>query len=519
MSHSSRRVAANTALLYLRTLFNIGVQMLATRVVLRSLGVVDFGIFSVVAGAIVLLSFLNAAMTSATQRFLSFYQGREDLPAQKRVFAASLFLHSVLAVVVTSLLLAFSGVIVRHVFHLPVGRLSAAHFTFVCMSFAVFSTIVVVPFTASINAHEDMITNLTVGVTEIILKLGAAFSIVWFDADHLKVYAVCMAFVAFVTNGQYLFHSVRRYPECVISGLSRMRTLEIREIGSFAGWNLFGTLSHLGRVQGLAVILNMFFGPVMNAAYGVANQVTGQMNMFSSMMMRAINPQIMKSEGGRDRDRMLDLSVRAGKIGLLLLGAVAVPFMFEMSSLLRLWLQHVPSETAVFCNLLLIGLMINQSTTGMQAAIQATGNIKRYEMEVGAVLLLNLPVAYGLLKLGAPYYTILLSYIAVEIVAGIIKMRFALRLTEMSTRHFVSRVYGKGLLPVAMTSLVGVATSNFLSTRGSWGVMLSLASMELVFLVATFYVALEPDEKAWIKDAVGYLAGRLRRTPVLEKGV
>lgn len=511
MPHSSRRVATNTALLYLRTLLNIGVQILATRILLRSLGVVDFGIFSLVAGVVVLLSFLNAAMTSATQRFFSFHQGRDDLSAQQRVFAASLFLHLVLAILVTVLLLAFSGVIVRSVLHIPVERMEAARFTFVCMSLAVFSTIVVVPFTASINAHEDMITILTVGITEVLLKLGAALSILWFEADHLKVYASGMAAVAFITNGQCLVHAIRRYPECVLRGALRPSSQDLKEIGAFAGWNLFGTLSHLGRVQGLAVILNVFFGPVMNAAYGVANQVTGQMNMLSSMMMRAINPQIMKSEGGRDRERMLDLSVRAGKFGVLLLGAVAVPVMFEMPSLLRLWLGHAPTETAVFCNLLLVGLMVNQSTTGLQSAIQATGDIKRYEIEVGGILLLNLPIAYLLLRLGAPYYTILVSYVAVELAAGLIKIRFGFRLAGMTPRVFAAHVYGKAVPPIAATVLAGTVMSGLLRRDGFLGMLLSLACMECVYLTSAYFLALSPEERAWAKDFLRHVLARIRR--------
>jgi len=515
VSQSSHRVATNTALLYLRTVLNIGVQIVATRVLLRSLGVVDFGIFSVVAGVVVLLSFLNAAMTSATQRFLSFHQGRDDLPAQQRVFAASICLHLLLAVAVVLLLLAFSGVVVQHVLHIPVARMEAARFAFVCMSLAVFSTIVVVPFTASINAHEDMMTILTVGITEILLKLVAAFSIQWFEADHLKVYACGMAAVAFITNGQCLVHAIRKYPECVFRSVLRPTTQDLKEIGSFAGWNLFGTLSHLGRVQGLAVILNVFFGPAMNAAYGVANQVTGQVNMFSSMMMRAINPQIMKSEGGRDRDRMLDLSVRASKFGLLLLGAVAVPLMFEMPSLLRLWLGHAPVETAMFCNLLLVGLMINQSTTGLQSAVQATGDIKRYEIEVGGILLLNLPIAYVMLRLGAPYYTILISYVGVELAAGLLKLRFALRLAGLRPAAFAANVYGKAMLPIAATALSGATMSGLLRPEGFWGMLLSLACMECVYLTSTYFLALARDERAWMNGFLRQLLGRARREKVI----
>jgi O-antigen/teichoic acid export membrane protein len=266
------------------------------------------------------------------------------------------------------------------------------------------------------------------------------------------VYGLLTAILGGISFLLYAGYCLKKYNECTLMEYKIDKPL-IKELSSFAGWNLFGALCGIGRTQGLAVLLNMFFGTIINAAYGVANQVAGQMNFFSATMLRALNPQIMKSEGMNDRQRMLRLSMMASKFGFFLLAFIAIPCIFEMPAILKFWLKDVPEYTTVFCSLVLIGSLANQLTIGLQSAIQATGKIKKYQSIVGSILLLNLPVSYILLKLNFPAYSVLIGFICIELIACGFRLVFLKKIAGLSIREYFNRVFFKELLPLLILIL------------------------------------------------------------------
>jgi len=501
---AANRVAMNTSILYLRMLLTTGITLYTTRVVLNALGSTDYGLFNLVAGIVLMLSFLNTTMAASTQRFLSFHQGTGNMDMQRKVFSNSMLLHIAIGVLIVLGLEVAGLFLFNGTLNIPADRLVATKFIYHFMALTVFFNVVVVPFNGALIAHENMLWVALVNLIETLLKLGIALLLSTVTSDKLMVYGALTALVSVVSFVLYAVYCLKKYEDCSLAGIKSQKDARLlKELGTFAGWNMFGTLCALGRTQGLAVLLNVFLGAVINAAYGIANQVASQLNFFSATLLRALNPQIMKSEGAHDRPRMLRLSMMASKFGFFLLAIIAIPICFEMDTILSLWLKQVPPNTVVFCQLILIATLINQLTIGLQSAAQAIGKIKYYQMVVGSVLLLNLPIAYVLLKLHYPVYFVVISYALVELIACGLRLLFLRHLGGLSIRLYLSRVILKEILP----TVIAVVTAFFLRTiiHYEYRFLLSVPINGLVFGVNIYLFGLCADEKKLIHDFLSKL--------------
>jgi O-antigen/teichoic acid export membrane protein len=453
--NATKRIILNTGFLYGKMLTTMAISLFSTRLILNALGSEDFGIFNLVAGVIAMLSFLNGAMTVSTQRYMSYYLGANDSHLSNMVFRTSIILHLIIGLLVI-LLFEITGLFLFDGFlNISPQRISTAKIIYHFMVISTFFTINAVPYDAAINAHENMFFDALTGVFESCLKLGIAIWLIYSDYNHLLLYGLLMAVLTIIMRIIKSVYCSRKYVECKFRTKTKIEISLFKNMFSFAGWNLFGSIAGIGRIQGIAVILNIFFGTVINAAYGIANQVAGQLNSFSAMMLKAINPQIMKSEGANDHQRMLRLSMMASKFGFYLLAFFAIPCIYEMPMILNLWLKNVPENTAVFCDLMLIAMLASQLTVGLQSAVQATGKIKVYQSVVGSLLILNLPLAYLLLKIGMPAYSVLISFSAIEILACCFRLVFLKILAGLSIRQYVEEVFLRIIVPVLSVVIVG----------------------------------------------------------------
>jgi O-antigen/teichoic acid export membrane protein len=493
---AAKRVALNTAVLYGRMLITMGITLYSTRIVLNALGSAEYGIFNLVAGVILMMSFLNTAMATSTQRYLSFYQGKKDLEMQKKVFTNSLFLHFLIGIVIVSALQIIGLFLFKGFLNIPADRLADARTLFSFMSVTVFFTIMTVPFNGSLAAHENMIWGAMINILEAVLKLGIALMLFVVSGDKLVIYGLLTAsvsIVSFLLNAGYCLY---KYEECTFKGLKQTDKGFIKELSSFAGWNLFGAICGLGQTQGLAIILNLFFGTVVNAAYGIANQASSQLKFFSVTMLRSLNPQIMKSEGANDRKRMLRLSMMASKFGFFLLLIFAIPCILEMESLLHFWLKKVPDNTVIFCQLILITGLVNQLTVGLQSAVQALGQIKLYQAAIGTILLINLPLAYFLLYSGLPPYIVLVSCTLIEAIACVFRLLILKKLAGLSIPEFFSRVLYKELIPVVSGIVTACLLTRFLHME--YRFLITIPVTIIVCSISIYLNGLCEDEKSMV---------------------
>ncbi|MBD8490900.1 hypothetical protein IFO69_19260 [Echinicola sp. CAU 1574] len=444
---AANRVIFNTGILYGRIIVTVGISLFTTRIVLDALGAVDYGIFNLIAGVIVMLAFLKNAMATSTQRYLSFYQGKKDEKMQSKVFWNSLLFHLILGIFIMGVLEVAGLFLFDGFLNIPSDRLDEAYLVYHFMGVNVFFLIISVPFNGSLVAHENMLFVAIVNIIEVLLKLAIALSLYSTSKDKLISYGILMAGISSISFVFYAIYCIRTYSECKLNHWRGVDKYLMRELGAYAGWNLFGSVCSLGRTQGLAVILNLFFGAIINSAYAIANQVGGQLMFLSTTMLKSINPQIMKSEGNGDRKRMLRLSMIASKFGFFLLSIIAVPFIFEMDNILHVWLKEVPDFSVAFCRMVLVAAIINQLTIGLQSAAQATGRIKAYQATVGGVLILNLPLAYILLKWGFEAYSVLVGYVFIELTAVCLRVYFLNKIAGLSVKEYLDRVINKELLP------------------------------------------------------------------------
>lgn len=498
MTKSSNKVLMNTIVLYVRMMLTIGITLYSTRIVLNALGSTDYGIFNLVAGVVVMLSFLNTAMATSTQRYLSFYQGQDNLSMQKNVFTNSLLLHMAIGVVVVFGLEVSSLYLFESVLNIPVERVHEAKMVYHFMSATVFFTIIAVPFSGLLIAHENMLWVAIVNIVETILKLLIAISLISIQSDKLVAFGLLTALISVVSFVLYSVFCFRKYEDCTVENLFVIDKSLLKDLTSFAGWNLFSSLCSIGRSQGLAVILNFFLGAIVNASYAIANQVASQLNFFSATMLRAINPQIMKSEGAEDRERMLRLSMIASKFGFYLLAFFAVPCIFEMSSILKLWLNDVPSQAVVFCQLMLVGSLINQLTVGLQSAVQAIGKIRVYQTVVGTLILLNLPLAYLLLKYNYPAYSVLVSFAVIELLACSLRLLFLRKIAGLSIKLYCRRVFSDELIPLFSIISVCYLTTSMLSMEFRFLITGMLSSV--IFIITVYFFGLAYDEKRFVNQ-------------------
>ncbi|MCE1167531.1 MAG: hypothetical protein LWX70_05485 [Sphingobacteriia bacterium] len=504
---SGKKIALNTGILYLKMILTAGITLYTTRLVLEGLGIQDYGVYNLIGGVIAMLAFLNAAMSTSTQRFFSYHQGKDDIELQKRVFSNSLILHFIIGIVMV-IVIEIAGLFLFDGFlNIPSNRIDAAKIIYHTMTFTVFFSVISVPYSASLSAHENMLWIAIVGIVEVILKLAVALMVFWFVGDKLVFYAIFVAAVSVVVVVLYAVYCIKRYEEVTLFVHGGVNKPLMKELASFAGWNLFGAACGVARAEGIAIVLNIFFGTIINAAYGIANQLSGQLNFFSLSMLKSMNPQIMRAEGAGERKRMLWLSMKASRFGYYLLAFISIPFIFEMDHILAFWLKTVPDNTAIFCILILIASLVRQLTVGLQSAAQATGRIKLYQVVVGGVLLLNLPAAWLLLKFGYAAYSVLFSFIVVEVLSLVFRLFFLRVLAGMSIRNYSYMVFYKAMIPTIVSVAVSYLIAHYLVM--DFRFIINIVVTFIAFSITIYLFGLEKDEKEKVLSAIQMIKSKI----------
>jgi Na+-driven multidrug efflux pump len=497
---AANRVIYNTFLLYGKTAITLVISLYTTRIILEALGTEDFGLFNVIAGLVAMFSFLNATMATATQRFISFSKGTNDLKKLKKIFANSVILHLGISLIVV-LVLEIAGLyFLNNQLKIPKHKTFEANMLFHLVLVTAFITINSVPYDAVLNANENIFVLVITNIIESILKLLAAFYIAFINNDKLFVYGISLLMINFAILLVKRIYVNNRYEEAIVVYTQEYDKSTIKELTSFASWNLFGIFSYLGRTQGLAILFNIFFGVLINSAYAISNQVATQINFFSVMMLQALNPQIMKNEGADNREKMLKLAFVASKFGFLLLSIISLPIIFEMKQILSLWLVDVPYNTSEICIFSLIALMINQITIGIDSAIHASGNIRKYMFVVGSLKLGVLPVAYILLKFNFSLNFVFYAYIIFETLGSISRL-FILKLQMgVPIRRYLYKVVIKVIPVILIVAIVDFFIISLFDFKFRF-VITTLVSIT-VFCFTSYYFALSDEEKKITKKLV-----------------
>lgn len=402
MAGTANRVIKNTGFLYAKMGITMFISLYTTRLILNSLGASDFGIFNIVGGAIAMLGFLNASMAGATQRFMSYCEGEGDKEKQKSIFNISVVLHAFIAVLAGLALLIAGYFFFNGILNIPADRVFAAKVVYGSLVVSTVFTIMTVPYDATLNAHENMKYYAIVGVVESLLKLLVAVIVVYTLSDKLIVYGILMACIPLITLSVMRVYCHRKYEECILAPKQYWNRPLMKEMTGFAGWNFSNSSTSMVGNYGLGIVLNMFFGTALNAAQGIAGQLNGQLCVFASTMLKALNPVIAKSEGANKQQEMRQATLLGSKFTFFLTAFFAIPALLEMPFLLKIWLKQVPDYTVVFTQLQLTRTLVEQLTITLGVAITAHGKIRNYSIYSTLLNLSPLPLIYFAFSLGAP---------------------------------------------------------------------------------------------------------------------
>lgn len=491
-SESNKRIAKNTGMLYIRMLLIMAVSLYTSRIVLNALGVEDFGIYNVVGGFVTMVGFLNSSMSSATQRFLSFEIGRKDFTQLAKVFNMSVNIHVIIALLILIIAETIGLWFVNTQLSIPAERIEAAQwvYQFSILSFCV--SVVSVPFNAIIIAHERMNVFAWVSIIEVSLKLLIVFILQWFGFDKLKLYAILILVVSLIIGFIYGLYSNRNFLESKLQFL--WDSLLFKKLMSFSGWNLLGDMAYTFYGQGLNILLNIFFGPTVNAARGITYQVVGAVNSFVRNFQMAMNPQIIKSFSSNDTTYMQQLIFRGAKYSFFLLFIITLPIFLETETILKLWLKTVPEHTIIFTKLVIIIILIESVSGPLTTAAQATGKIEFYNIVVGGLMLFILPISYLFLKLGFPPDVVFYIGIIFSIIALFARLMIIQNLVQIKIKVFLINVVIKTII-VSFVAIIFPLTINLLMKVSFYRFFL-VSFTSIISTIGTIYlIGLNKNEK------------------------
>ena len=497
IAENNKRIAKNTLLLYGRMLLTMAISLYTSRVILKVLGVEDFGIYNVVGGIISMFAFINGGMVAATQRYITFEIGSGNTNQLKKVFSTSLQIHAIISVIIIILGETVGLWFLLEKLVIPESRMSAAIWVYQLSIVACIVNIMSIPYNADIIAHEKMSAFAYISIVEVVLKLLIVYMLVFSPLDKLIVYAVLLLVVQIAIRLIYTTYCKKHFEETSYSKCCDKSL--VKEMASFAGWSFWGSLAGILYTQGLNMMLNIFFGPVVNAARAIAVQVQSAVQQFVTNFQMAINPQITKSYAKGDLNQMHNLMFRSARFSFLLLLLITLPVLLETNFLLTVWLKTVPENTVVFTQIMICIALIYTTANPCVIANQATGKVKIYQAVVGGILLTILPISYIVLKLGAPAYSVFIVHFCIESIAQFFRMYMLRKLINLRIWEYIKNIY----IPIIATMIVAIILPIFVHKQFEEGwirlLMVTLTCIVSVGL-SVFFIGFTKHEREFFFD-------------------
>lgn len=437
-STNNKIIAKNTFFMYLRMLLVLFVSLYTSRIVLKTLGVEDFGIYSVVGGVVVLFTFINQTLSTATQRHLSYELGKDNSNI-KEVFSGCMKIHIILGLVVFILCETVGLWFINTQMNFPENRMNVVNWVYQFSILGCIINILRVPYNATIIAYEHLSFYAYSGIAEAGLKLGIAYALLLIKGDKLLGYAILIYIVSTLITIWYALYCHINFKDIrIISGTNRKLYIKLL---SFSGWTMFGSMASVGHQQGVNMIANIFWGVTVNAAVGIANQVNGTLAQFVNGFQQALNPQLVKSEAANDRERQFDLIYKSSKFSYLIMLLISVPIIADLDYILKIWLGEYPNHSSGICALIIIGTLIDCLSGPLITSIYATGKIRKYQITISLLLLSNIPCAYTAGLIGTSPESIYEIRCITYVIGYIIRLYFLKRLIQFKLSNYFNNVF------------------------------------------------------------------------------
>lgn len=505
---NNKRIAKNTLMLYFRMLFTMAVSLFTSRVVLNTLGVEDYGIYNVVGGVVSMFSIISGSLSAAISRFITVELAKGDADKLRKTFSASVTIQLLLSLIIVVLIESIGVWFLNAKMVIPAERMDAANWVlqFSIVTFVI--NLISVPYNATIIAHEKMSAFAYISILEVVCKLVIVYLLKISPIDRLVFYAILMCAVSVIIRLVYGYYCNRHFAECKFS--FRFDKDLLKRMFSFAGWNFIGASSAVLRDQGGNIIINLFGGPAVNAARGIAMQVNHAIVGFSNNFMTALNPQITKSYASGEQDYMMKLIFRGARFSFYMLLFLSLPVLVSTHYILSVWLGIVPEHSVLFVRLALIFAMSESISSPLVTAMLATGKIRNYQIVVGGLQMLNLPISYVLLRIGCIPETVMMVAIGLSqccLAARLVMLR---TMIGLSARKYLREVYLNVILVTTAAAVLPILTSVILEESFLNFVIIVLISL-ITAAISIFYIGFNKNERDFAVTKFKYAIHKLAK--------
>lgn len=495
---SSKRILINAISQYVRIGLCILMNLYSTRIILGVLGHNDFGIYSLIGNVVMVISFITTSLAVSTQRFLSYSWG-QDAKNVKKIFTNAFLLHLFIGLVISIALFGLKSIII-HNLNITPDRIEAAGFVFYSVTIITFITFLTAPVKALFIARENIVYTSVIEILDGAIKLVGAFALTWITIDTLKAYALIVVSISVISFLAFAVYALIHFEECQLFRMSELSWTCCKKMFDFAIWNVLAVGSTIIRTQGLAVVLNKFFGSIINAAYGITLQVSSAVSYITGAIINSMNPQLMKAEGGGDRNRMLYLATIESKYSLLVLGTLLIPVLIELPEILTFWLKEYPPYTLEFSRLIIISIIQDQITIGLNSACQAIGKIRNYSLITSTIRLLILPAAWIALKTGYGATSVMVVYLSFDIICGVSRIPLLKHLAGLQVSHYLKEVVAKSIIPFIGCMVVCMVIARILVFSGRF-VVTEITGI-VVSSILIYIISLDVEEKMWVNSKI-----------------
>lgn len=505
-SENNKRIAKNTLLLYFRMLFMMIINLYTSRIVLNALGVEDFGIYNVVGGVVAMFSLLSGSLSTAISRFITYELGTGQQENLNKIFSTAVTIQLILAGIIILFAELFGVWFLNNQMTIPSSRLIASNWVFQISLLTFVINLISIPYNASIIAHEKMSAFAYISILEAIGKLITAYLITISPIDKLIFHSFLMCAMALLVRFTYGYYCKKHFHECTYYFWGDKKLL--KQMFNFAGWNFIGTASAVLRDQGGNILINIFCGPIVNAARGIAFQVNNAIQGFVNNFMTALNPQITKAYASNNHEYMMTLIFQGARLSFYMLLVLSLPILLNTQYILELWLKTVPDHSVLFVQLVLVLAMSESISFPLITAIQATGRIKNYQLLVGGLQLLNFPISYIFLHIGLfPEIIMVVAIILTQVCLGA-RLYMLKKIINLPTGKFLKQVYLNIILVSFLSAIIP-----FILFREEGNTLINFISSSLTTIACCitiiYYVGCNKTERNFIRTKIQQIKQKL----------
>lgn len=500
---NNQKLAKNTVFLYIRMIVVMLITFFTTRILLSTLGIEDFGIYNVVCGFVTMFSFLNTSMANGVQRFYSFAIGKNDPKSISKIFTLAAIIQLIIAIIIIVIVETVGIWYLYNKMNISANRVFAAFWVFQNALLSLFFVILTVPYNGAVMAYEKMNFYAIVSIIDAILKLVVVFILPDCGIDKLVCYGLLISVISILDFLFNFFYCKRHFPQ--IKFVRHIDRDLLPSMISFSGWNIFGSLAHMGKIQGVNLVLNAFGGTVVNTAFGISAQISNAVSSLTTGFVTALRPQMIKSFAAGDLDYTMKLLYSASKLTFFLVLIIAVPIFEEISSILDFWLGvgKYPEMTIVFCKLTILTVLFDSFATPLSIIVHASGKMRTFQIVCSLVIISVVPLSYIVAKLWNDAAIVISIGLFTTILAQLVRLLLIKNIIKFSILSYCVKVFIPTTIVFLLSCIVALLVNRIsIENLEFWGVLMKIGLNVIVCFIVIYIIGLSKTEKNIVKSFI-----------------